>query len=294
MKELIYYINNITGEDEHCILNKKLNNYVNTCFDKGIDYGSKQRQFAIEMSDYYGGEIPQNILDTFINENYVDYIHENLSTHNAPLLQKKLLKFFSNSINRFIDYDGTIEIYSFYIIVNNDVNVESFKKNKKLLDLLQFFNYKIRETKQIENENVLFIEPIFSENVDDWVYKNCKGICYHFTTREAADNILKTGFRIRNNAPINIPTRNYMYATDKLSIRSGDEYINAFIDKVTNVFDVTKYGLAVLRIDLHRARGNRYITFYKDTAMSEPEAVFTYNNIPAACVKEVNYKQIKK
>ena len=99
MKELIYYINNITGEDEHCILNKKLNNYVNTCFDKGIDYGSKQRQFAIEMSDYYGGEIPQNILDTFINENYVDYIHENLSTHNAPLLQKKLLKFFSNSIN---------------------------------------------------------------------------------------------------------------------------------------------------------------------------------------------------
>jgi len=28
--------------------------------------------------------------------------------------------------------------------------------------------------------------------------------------------------------------------------------------------------------------------------MSEPEAVFTYNSIPVKCVKEVNYKQIKK
>ena len=85
-----------------------------------------------------------------------------------------------------------------------------------------------------------------------------------------------------------------MYATDKLSIKSGDEYINAFIGKVTNVFDVAKYGLAVLRIDLNRARGNRYITFYKDTAMEEPEAVFTYNNIPANCIKEIKYKLNKK
>ena len=83
-----------------------------------------------------------------------------------------------------------------------------------------------------------------------------------------------------------------MYATDKLSIKSGDEYINKFIDKVVNWSDMEKTDLAVLRIDLNRTKG--YITFYKDTAMSEPEAVFTYNSIPVKCVKEVNYKQIKK
>ena len=297
MEELIDYINNVTGEDDHCILDKKLINYVNTCFDECIGYGSKQRQFAVEMSDYYGGEIPENILNTFINEGYVDYIQENLSTHNAPLLQKKLLKIFGNNINRFLNYDGTIEIYSFYIILNKDVDIDAFKKNKQFLNLLTFFNYKLRETKAIDNndkDDTLFIEPIYSENVDDWVYKNCKGICYHFTTRPAADKILKSGFRIRNNTSINIPERIYMYATDKLSIKSGDEYINKFINKVTNCFDIKNYGLAVLRIDLNRARGNKYITFYKDTGMYFPEAVFTYNNIPVDCIKEVNYKQIKK
>lgn len=291
MEELINYVNEY---NEQYNFNKKIINYLDECYKRAICYGSKQSQFIEDMSDYYMGEIPQNILDTFINENYVDYIQENLSTHNAPLLQKKILELFDNDINRFINYDGTIEKYSFYIIINDNVNINVFKKNKKLLDLLQFFNYKLREAKIINNEQTLFIEPIFSENVDDWVYKNCKGICYHFTTRDVADNILKTGFRIRNNTSTNIPNRIYMYATDKLSIRSGDEYVNKFIYSVLSAFDLKKYGLVVLRIDLHRARGNRYITFYKDTAMEEPEAVFTYNNIPAACIKEIKYKINKK
>lgn len=305
MKELIHYVDEYYKEhnlDEITIdyndpyykkynFNEKLIDYLNKCNRKGIVYSSKQNDFAEEMCAYYWDEIPENILNTFINEGHVDYIHENLSTHNAPLLQKKLLKFFGDSINRFFNYDGTIEIYSFHIILNKGVDIDIFKKNKQLLKLLEFFNYKLRETNNVDGENTLFIEPIYSENVDDWVYKNCKGICYHFTTKEHAIDILKTGFRLHNNTTKNIPERIYMYATDKLSIKSGDEYINQFIDKVVDWADIEKNDLAVLRIDLNRTKG--YITFYKDTAMPEPEAVFTYNNIPAKCIKEVNYKQIK-
>jgi len=280
--------NDIMPDDyEHCAFNEKLRDYLNKCFYDGPVYSIKQNNFATEMCDYYGGEIPENILDAFINEGHVDYIQENLSTHNAPLLQEKLLNFFSNNINSFFNYDG--KIYSFNIILNKDVNINVFKKDKQLLKLLAFFNYKLRETNEVEN--TLFIEPTFSENADTWVWKNCKNICYYFTIRPIADDLLKNGFRIRNNAKINIPNRNYMYATDKLSIKSGDEYINQFINKVVDLSDIEKYGLSVLRVDLNRTKG--YIAFYKDTNMDFPEAVFTYNNIPAKCIKEVNYKQIK-
>ena len=54
---------------------------------------------------------------------------------------------------------------------------------------------------------------------------------------------------------------------------------------VINPFDAKKYGVYIYHIDLNKLTKDNYINFYSDDLMRDKSAVYTYNTIPANCIK---------
>ena len=48
------------------------------------------------MNEFFNNEIPENIIKEFEQNGYVDYVWENLQTHDYKLLQKKLEQYFGD------------------------------------------------------------------------------------------------------------------------------------------------------------------------------------------------------
>lgn len=243
----------------------------------GLDFQYRKQILLENMNEFFNNEIPGNIIKEFEQNGYVDYVRENLQTHDYKLLQKKLEQYFGDKIEEFIDQTDESGIFAIR------VNDEYLYRDETFINLLNFFNYFLRE----RNGFRYVIEPIYSKNMDEWVYKNCNGIVYHFTDKDTAKKILKSGLRIkgRTHSDFAYPKRIYLYAPGfYLNSNNVDEWME-FTKQIINPFMVKKFGLSVLKIDLNRVRKSN-ISFYRDTAMGE-DAIFTYNNIPKECITEL-------
>lgn len=152
------------------------------------------------------------------------------------------------------------------------------------------FDYILESLKTHDHQkyqDMYLIEPIYSRNVSNYVYKDCKGIVYHFTDNESADSILKNGLRIKGTyGSRNIPKRIYLYASlTPIDINKKDQWY-WFAKSIVNIFKAKCHGIAVLKIDLNRL-GKTNIEFYKDMVMGDDEAIFTLNNIPKELITKL-------
>lgn len=260
---------------------RNLKDYI--CENLG-GYNIHSRHFASkyynDVNTFFCGNIPKSIITRIKNGEIVDYINENLKTHDYKSLQQKLLEMFPNQIHSFKDYTGE-EIKSFHIILKDGVNARKFKKKKKFRNLLLFYNYFYSH----KEEDGLFIEPLYPELKNDYIYQECKGICYHFTDHMAATNILRTGLRCKGGGSYrNFSPRIFLYATDTIDLLKVDKArLHHFVIEVS---EENREHLAILKIDLNKLR-HKNLDFYKDACMIEPNALFTLNNIPSSCISEI-------
>lgn len=128
---------------------------------------------------------------------------------------------------------------------------------------------------------------MYSKDRSKYVFSNCEGICYHVTTQERAEKIMRTGLRMKRSSYREFPSRIYLYATPKLSLLK-DKNIKDFANKIVNKLKAKREGsIAIIRVNLNRCY-NEVMRFYKDTSMKEDEAVFTYNPIPPECLTKLN------
>ena len=247
---------------------------------KGIDteYWTKENYLLANVQEFYGDDIPEHIKEKLLNDEYVDYIYENLKSHDVKKLQYKLKKEYGNKI-RFQNYLGDIKKSFLIIPVDNDVSF--FIDNEKINNILSFYNYYLSYSDNDNGRNYLFIEPRYSDKVSDEIYNSHKYI-YHFTDKLSAKSILETGLRIKNRGYREFPERIFLYATDK-KIEDDKENIYKFILKVCNRKRIKEYGISVLRI-----KNDGKIDFYNDTAMDEKEAIFSYENIPYQYISKNN------
>lgn len=210
-----------------------------------------------------------------------DYILENLNTHDYKLLQKKLIEKFGDDIiiNSYIYDKDCTDKNSFIVITQN----KSFFENKQFLQLLSFFNYTLREIKDIENnEYAGIIEPIFSDRINlTGIYK-----IYHITKKNFVESILKNGLRVRKPEYANVDKRIYLYIPKDNKLKLDITLIE-FLNKLfNNVVIPSKLGF--IEIDLYKMiKDHNEPWLYKDTAMKFDEAVFTLDNIPAKYLKEI-------
>lgn len=269
---------------------KAIKEYLKNKHDSfDIEYWSKENYLLNNINEFFGEDIPIYIKEKLMNDEYIDYIYENLQSHDADKLKKKLKKEYGDSID-FQDYSGK-EKKSFIIILNNDNLLDfynlnndenaNFEKIEKFNNILSFFNYYVSYNDEDNGKKYLFIEPRYSDNVSDEVFNSHKYI-YHFTDKNSSRKILETGLRIRKSNYREYPQRIFLYVTDK-KIEDDIENISKFILKVCNIHLLKRYGLSILRIE-----NNGKLDLYNDTAMEEDEAVFTYNNIPYQYIKKVN------
>lgn len=250
-----------------------------------IEYWSKENYLLENINDFFGNDIPDIIKEKLKNDEYVDYVYENLQSHDAEKLKKKLKKEYGDEID-FQDYSGK-DKKSFVIILNSG-NIEDFynpgninEKIEKFNNILSFFNYYVSYNDEDRGRKYLFIEPRYSDNVTDEIFNSHKYL-YHFTDKKSARSILETGLRIRKSTYREYPERTFLYATGK-KVEDDLENVSKFILKVCNIHNIKRYGLSILKIE-----NNGKFDLYNDTAMEEDEAVFTYQNIPYQYIKKVN------
>lgn len=229
---------------------------------------------------YFGDNVPENFID--IVHDGIDYILENLSTHDYKLLINKLQQNFKDYIDEAdIIYDkGNTDKNSFYLKILD----KSILNNDEFLKLFEFFNYRIRE---IRNEYII-VEPIYSKRIT-----STSPILYHFTTSNKLDSILRNGLRPKRSKYANTLERVYLYNPLHNLNLVNDSNVVKFIQTLFG--GVIPRNLVILKIDLHKMTFyNTPLNLYQDTAMNFDEACFTQHSIPAKYIKEVKIKGINK
>lgn len=120
-------------------------------------------------------------------------------------------------------------------------------------------------------------EDAYLRSADGEVYKKAKGILYHITTKENAEEILKNGLEVRAESKKSIhPPRIYFFTSDS-SKDKVKEYANL----------LHKDGTVILKVDLNKL--DRKLKFFKDEESFVPgaNAVYTRWPIPPFCIKKV-------
>lgn len=251
---------------------KNLTDYIKDSFEPHNKTSFAINEYKNVLLNYFG---------EFDKEVYLekDYILDNLNTHDAEKLKSKISDI---AKVEFEDYSSG-KLKSFSILCASKEEAINLTENEKFKNLIEFFNYFVSEIQ----DNRIFIEPTYSEDKSKYVFTDCKGICYHITTKERAEKIMKTGLRMKRSYYRKFPSRIYLYATPKLSLLN-DKNIKDFAYKIVNKLKAEREGgIAVIRVDLNKCY-NDVMRFYKDTSMKENEEVFTYNNIPPECLTKLN------
>lgn len=247
---------------------------------QSTDKDIMMRSLHTNMMEFYGGEIPGDLLERYNSGEVIDYVWENLQTHDYSLLKKQLTKYFPTKIKSFINQTDASSKDIFGI----EFADKDLYKDEKFISLLNFFNYFVREIR----DDMYIIEPIYSEQASDRVYKECNGILYHFTDNNTAKSILKSGLRIkgRSEKDWKYPNRVYLYAPGfYLSRENAGDWLMDALNVVDNQ-KIKSFGLAVLKVDLHKLNKSN-ISFYVDPTLPT-NAVFTYNNIPKTCITKLD------
>lgn len=239
-------------------------------------------KFYLEsMKEYFGDDIPNAVYEAMHSGDYTDFILENLKSHDINLLCKKIWEMFGKD-------NPTLE----FLYINNDketsLKMESYKEldNDELKNLLDFFGYYITDCGKDDNRYYYSISPIYASDANDLVHVKNYGKLYYFSTGENARDIEATGLRSKSGEDRYFPERIYAYASCKNLNKIPDIY-----DKMTKFVDpneAKKYGIYIYRIDLQKSKNDTYINFYSDDIMHDKDVVYTYNNIPAECMRLVD------
>lgn len=239
---------------------KNFQEYINN----NRNFSGKIYFYLNEAQEFFDYSLPVNIIKDISNKNFFGYLYENLLTHDINKLCKKLKRDFPN-IEIYIKENGSLEI------VQN-----TFKISDKLKSLIEFYGYFITNTYIRLTKFVIFVEPFNPQEMSDYLYDKCHGVCYHICNKKSTESILKNGLRCKQAEYRYFPKRIYLYCTDK-NIKKDDEFKQLF-------YELTKHdcykNYDILRINLNHFD----FSIYKDPYMKYKGAVFTYNNIPASLI----------
>lgn len=238
-------------------------------------------KFYLEsMKEYFGDDVPNGVYEAMRSGDYTDFILENLKSHDINLLCKKIWDMFGKDCPTLEFLPMNHKNTSFQIVSYEELD------NDELKNLLDFFGYYITDCDKDDNRYYYSISPIYASDANDLVHVKNYGKLYYFSTGENARDIEATGLRSKSGEDRYFPERIYAYASCKNLNKIPDIY-----DKMTKFVDpneAKKYGIYIYRIDLQKSKNDTYINFYSDDIMHDKDVVYTYNNIPAECMRLVD------
>ena len=196
-----------------------------------------------------------------------DYILENLNTHDANLLIKQLEKL-DGTCDASVEGKGTVKF----------VNKDKLDKKEHFINLLDFYGYYITKVKYDLNidKYIYIICPKYSKNCNDFVYGECKGICYHICLTKSVESILKNGLRCKKANYRNFPKRIYVIAVPIKNINKLKNIVKDVFEELC-FGDPSKYSILKINKGSHNKIGP---DFYADDIMESNNTFYTYTNIP--------------
>lgn len=230
------------------------------------------------LSNYFGEEIPEEILSEFFAGSDRDFIFENLQSHNAKDLVRKISERFKIQRSRFPIRDGEKELLG--LITLNPEEALKISKDPSFQDLIEFYGYNISSILG----SVIQLEPEWPERV------KFPGNGFHVvrpgqrSQEEIIKSIEKKGLMPRHSSDTRMyPRRLYVFCYPE-SLKDQEVLRRLRVDaQEINVGPEDWENVAVYKV-LGSKRWKDY--WYRDPAMKGP-AYFTYNSIPPQYLKKI-------
>ena len=252
--------------------------FLNDFYDlfEQIKYG---KNVSIDKSNYW---------------EYQNYLYENLNYSVSP---EELY----NSLNK-LKYKTIQEIYfnndSFigwqcYLILNNNINDynECIIKIDKICHNFKWY-YNKDQVLGTDNKQYILLtfNPIYDEELTDFVYNNLNGILYHFCPNvetpknNTYDKLVNNGLMLKSqNIRDHYPPRIYMYMN--ISNKNKEIYCKNLYNKISNNYKKQHINFYYLiKVDLKQNSYN--IRLFKDKYAQN--AVYTMENIHPKCLEIID------
>ena len=167
-----------------------------------------------QIQNYYGGEVPQEVQEAFVQDPHRDYILENLQSHNWEQFYKKLCSTFGIELELW----GTTPSGDVDFFTVRFPRPLTSREKKECEELAKFFRYL-----PTFYGSLVEFEPEYTEKVD--VTEDSYGFLYHVMPLRDRDDLKdvesveKNGFRLRSG-------RLRHYEDPKTGKRKVDKYRN--------------------------------------------------------------------
>jgi hypothetical protein len=269
------------------------------CELNNIDENNITEQQINYFYDNYGKKqgLPASNYD--LNTTHNDWIIENLMSHDYKIVVKRINKLLGSYILD-VNTDRLSEKHTNARIIRislnkacdifNDDSEKTFKLNVSKLsnefyNIINFHNYYITLIYKYDNENVIILEPKFTDNATDFVSDN--KFIYHITDKNNLNNILKKG--LRPKAKKNYEDTIYRYFIDRIYFTVHSNDVKYDLKNVIHDlgYSISSNDYVLIKIDTSKLN----ITFWWDDA-SYGTTVYTYESIPPKFIEVINIDNI--
>ena len=268
-----------------------------------------------QLNDYNCNNESNDILYCKDYNEYNQYIIENLKTYNVGNIIDKIKEYTKNNKNITFEYDNIEKKENFNIRIDKT----TYNKYKDIIkNILSFYNYYITTADVSYYTVKLYIEPLYSESADDFVYNKCGGILYHFvipeikfsyknkkSTLEASDtnnianSIEKNGLRIKSSNYRYFPQKIFCFCSEQKNLLNVDgkllkDFLLCIYNNKTENIKKSLDKINIFKIDLNKINHFKP-NFYNDSGMIlSNNCVYTFTNIPPSVMTRFSPEQVLK
>ena len=292
---------------------KTLQEYINTLSQSDILH-YPYNQLKEQLSDYNCNNENNDIIYCKDYNEYNKYIIENLKTYNVGKVIDKIKEYIDDKDINF-EYDNKEKKENFNIIIKKQ---EYNKYIDIIKNILSFYNYYITIEDTSYFKIKLYIEPLYSESTDNFVYNECGGILYHFvipqikfsyknkkSTLEASDtnnianSIEKNGLRIKSSNYRYFPQKIFCFCSEQKNLLNVDgkllkDFLLCIYNNKTENIKKSLDKINIFKIDLNKINHFKP-NFYNDSGMIlSNNCVYTFTNIPPSVMTRFSPEQVLK
>lgn len=224
---------------------------------------------------------------------YLENIVESLTSYSGKKLAVRLQKIVGNHgdvsfYEKEIPHTIIIYLHDEYLLNDNsfmDFTLSDTKESDKIYWEIENFNYHIAEISKVENNNIIVIEPRYSEDVTKKL-RNKTDIFYHVTLNTNIDKIFKRGI-----TPKVGKTRiqgGYRYFPEKVFLIADS---NDIVKDIKEIIRSKKYQnnlYSIIKIDLSGHDVGLYVDNYYDS----DNIVYTFEAIPPSLLSVVDINDL--
>ena len=280
------------------ILSKKHYKLPNYCFYNTIEEFCDINGIIIDdLTEDQANYYYDNLYSDFHERSYSGHtfmIEESLKSHSIESVVKKLYKVLPSEYDINIESKSGVDksgLITITVPLNNElVNrfslhtcyLKSSKLSDKVYDIIDFMLYNVTyvELNESNYKYTIYIEPVYTKNVEDLVKKN-GNIVYHVTHKNNLNSVLKSGLRPKvGKTPYEDTDKGYRYFPERLFVVNNSKNIKTDLKQIILDKQLKDGEYIILKINVKKHN----ISFFVDDASDTENCFYTLESIPPSLI----------